>query len=74
MRSLTKDELEALRAAIPRTLAWAAGEVERAMPAELGAKPRGHMRVRGASKTRCPRCGTALVLRHGGEKEMHFCP
>ena len=22
----------------------------------------------------CPRCGTTLVLRHGGEKEMNFCP
>ena len=72
--SLDAAEIGALRRAIGEVMAWAAREVDSAMPPELGAKPRGHLRVRGRAGTPCPRCGTALVLRHGGVKAMHFCP
>lgn len=72
--SLSADELAALRRAIHEVLARAAREVDAAMPATLGAKPRGHLRVRGGAGSPCPRCGTPLVLRHAGVREMHFCP
>ena len=72
--SLGTAEVAALQAAIGTVMEWAAREVDGAMPAELGLKPRGHLRVRGRSGTPCPRCGTGLVLRHGGVKEMVFCP
>lgn len=74
--SLSAEELRALRQAIVAVMAWAVREVEVAMPAELGAKPRGHLRVRGSGRAKapCPRCGAPLVLRHGGVKEMNFCP
>ncbi len=72
--SLGPEELAALRQAITGVLQWAAREVEERMPPELGVKPREFLKVRGQSKEPCPRCGTTLVLRHGGEKEMNFCP
>lgn len=72
--SLTAEELAALQGAIGSVLTWAAAEVDAKMPVELGAKPRSHMRIRGNARTPCPRCSTSLVLRHGGVKEMSFCP
>ncbi|MDQ6859196.1 MAG: hypothetical protein M3Z65_09400 [Chloroflexota bacterium] len=72
--SLSKDEMGRLYAALRGEVAKGLAEVERAMPPQLGLKPRAHMQVRGRAGTPCPRCGTTLMRRRKGLDDVDLCP
>ena len=72
--SLTEDELHRLYSALRSVVAEGLGAVERAMPAQLGEKPRAHLRVRGRAGTPCPRCGATLMRRRKGLDDVDLCP
>ncbi len=72
--SLSAEELSRLYGSLRSVMANSLAEVEAAMPAELGKKPRAHLRVRGRAGTPCPRCGTAIMRRRKGLDDVDLCP
>jgi formamidopyrimidine-DNA glycosylase len=72
--SLTADEMRRFYGALRSVLAEGLAEVEKTMPAELGEKPRAHMRVRGRAGKPCPRCGATLMRRRKGLDDVDLCP
>ena len=72
--SLTKDEMHRFYTALRGEVARGLAEVETAMPPELGAKPRLHMKVRGRAGKPCPRCGAVLMRRRKGLDDVDLCP
>ena len=72
--SLTADEMGRLYRSLKAVLATGLAEVERAMPAQLGLKPRAHMQVRGRAGKPCPRCGSVLMRRRKGPDDVDLCP
>jgi formamidopyrimidine-DNA glycosylase len=72
--SLTTDEMHRLYASLRSVIATGLAEVETAMPAQLGEKPRKHMRVRGQAGKPCPRCGAVLMRRRKGLDDVDLCP
>ena len=71
--SLTTQEMHRFYAALRSEVANGLAEVERAMPPQLGEKPRAHMKVRGRAGTPCPRCGTTLMRRRKGLDDVDLC-
>jgi formamidopyrimidine-DNA glycosylase len=72
--SLTKDELHHLYVSLRSVVARGLAEVETAMPAQLGEKPRAHLQVRGRAGKPCPRCGALLMRRRKGLDDVDLCP
>jgi formamidopyrimidine-DNA glycosylase len=72
--SLTKDEMHRLYTSLRSVVATGLAEVETAMPAQLGQKPRAHRQVRGRAGKPCPRCGTTLMRRRKGLDDVDLCP
>jgi formamidopyrimidine-DNA glycosylase len=72
--SLTPDELHRLFTSLRTVIAKGLAEVETAMPAQLGEKPRAHMQVRGRAGKACPRCGATLMRRRKGLDDVDLCP
>ncbi len=72
--SLSADELSRFYGSLRSVVAIGLAEVRRAMPPELGAKPRAHMKVRGRAGTPCPRCGTTIMRRRKGLDDVDLCP
>jgi formamidopyrimidine-DNA glycosylase len=72
--SLTKDEMHRFYTSLRAVIAKGLAEVETAMPAQLGEKPRAHMKVRGRAGTPCPRCGAMLMRRRKGLDDVDLCP
>jgi formamidopyrimidine-DNA glycosylase len=72
--SLSPEELSRLYRSLRSVIATGLAEVERAMPAQLGEKPRAHLKVRGRAGTPCPRCGTTLMRRRKGLDDVDLCP
>lgn len=72
--SLTKEEMHRFYAALRSVVAAGLAEVGLAMPAELGTKPRDHMKVRGRAGKPCPRCGATLMRRRKGLDDVDLCP
>jgi formamidopyrimidine-DNA glycosylase len=72
--SLTKDEMHRFYTALRSVVAKGLAEVEKAMPPQLGEKPRAHMQVRGRAGKPCPRCGTTLMRRRKGLDDVDLCP
>jgi len=72
--SLTTDEMHRLYTSLRSVVAAGLAEVEAAMPARLGEKPRAHMKVRGRAGKPCPRCGATLMRRRKGLDDVDLCP
>jgi formamidopyrimidine-DNA glycosylase len=72
--SLTPDEMHRLFTSLRTVIAKGLAEVETAMPAQLGEKPRAHMQVRGRAGKACPRCGATLMRRRKGLDDVDLCP
>lgn len=72
--SLSPAEMTRLFRSLRSVVARGLAEVESAMPPALGAKPRGHLRVRGRAGTACPRCGTTIMRRRKGLDDVDLCP
>jgi formamidopyrimidine-DNA glycosylase len=72
--SLTPDELHRLSGSLRSVIKKGLAEVEAAMPAQLGEKPRAHMQVRGRAGKPCPRCGATLMRRRKGLDDVDLCP
>ena len=72
--SLSPDELAHLYRSLRSVVAAGVAEVERAMPPQLGEKPRAHLKVRGRAGSPCPRCGATLMRRRKGLDDVDFCP
>jgi formamidopyrimidine-DNA glycosylase len=72
--SLTSDEMHRFYASLRSVIAKGLAEVETAMPAQLGEKPRAHMQVRGRAGKPCPRCGATLMRRRKGLDDVDLCP
>ena len=72
--SLSADELARFYGSLRSVLANGLREVEAAMPAELGKKPRDHLKVRGRAGMPCPRCGAAIMRRRKGLDDVDLCP
>ena len=72
--SLSPDEMHRFFTSLREVVATGLAEVERAMPAQLGEKPRAHMRVRGRAGKACPRCGTPIMRRRKGLDDVDLCP
>ena len=72
--SLTPDEMHRLYRSLRTVIATGLAEVETAMPAQLGEKPRAHMQVRGRAGKPCPRCGATLMRRRKGLDDVDLCP
>ena len=72
--SLSADELSRLYGSLRAVVAAGLVEVRRAMPAELGVKPRTHLKVRGRAGSPCPRCGTTIMRRRKGQDDVDLCP
>lgn len=72
--SLTTDEMSRFYRSLRSVIATGLAEVETAMPAQLGAKPRAHMRVRGSAGKPCPRCGATIMRRRKGLDDVDLCP
>lgn len=72
--TLSPDELSALYASLRDVLAAGVEAVVAGLPAELGTKVRGHMKVRGRAGEPCPRCGTSIVRTRSGMDETYLCP
>jgi formamidopyrimidine-DNA glycosylase len=73
VRSLSRDDLSGLHAAMQRVLARAVEEVEAGTPPELGVKVRSHLKVRGRAGSPCPRCGARLRRTRKGDDETDYC-
>ena len=72
--SLSADELHRFYTSIRSVVGNGLREVEAAMPAELGKKPRDHMQVRGRAGRPCPRCGSTIMRRRKGLDDVDLCP
>ncbi|MEA2662378.1 MAG: formamidopyrimidine-DNA glycosylase [Chloroflexota bacterium] len=72
--SLTADEMSRFYGSLRAVVGTGLAEVRRAMPDELGQKPRAHMRVRGRAGKPCPRCGTTIMRRRKGLDDVDLCP
>ena len=72
--SLAADEMHRFYGSLRSVIAKGLAEVETAMPAQLGEKPRSHMQVRGHAGKPCPRCGTTLMRRRKGLDDVDLCP
>jgi formamidopyrimidine-DNA glycosylase len=72
--SLTADEMHRFYGSLRSVIAKGLAEVETAMPAQLGEKPRAHMQIRGRAGTPCPRCGATLMRRRKGLDDVDLCP
>jgi formamidopyrimidine-DNA glycosylase len=71
--SLPEEKRRALYDAVRSVLAWGIEEVEKA-GAPLEDKVRGHMRVRGRSGEKCPRCGATIRKAGVLGFDSFFCP
>ena len=72
--SLSQEEISRLYGSLRSVVANGLSQVEAAMPAELGKKPREHLRVRGRAGTPCPRCGAVIIRRRKGLDDVDLCP
>src|SRR5438270_204763 len=72
--SLSSDEMHRLYASLREVIGAGLAEVERAMPPQLGEKPRAFMQVRGRAGKPCPRCGATLMRRRKGLDDVDLCP
>ena len=72
--SLSPEEMSQLYRSLRSVVGNGLRQVEAAMPAELGKKPRDHLRVRGRAGTPCPRCGAVIMRRRKGLDDVDLCP
>jgi len=72
--SLSPDEMARFHGSLRSVIAEGLREVEAAMPAELGTKPRTHLKVRGRAGRPCPRCGSTIMRRRKGLDDVDLCP
>jgi len=72
--SLSPDEMARFYVSFRSVIANGLRQVEAAMPAELGTKPRDHLQVRGRAGRACPRCGTTIMRRRKGLDDVDLCP
>jgi formamidopyrimidine-DNA glycosylase len=72
--SLTAEEMSRFYGSLRSVVANGLEQVEVAMPAELGKKPRDFMKVRGRAGKECPRCGATIMRRRKGLDDVDLCP
>ncbi len=72
--SLSPEELSRFYGSLRSVVANGLTQVEAAMPAELGKKPRDHLRVRGRAGRPCPRCKAVIMRRRKGLDDVDLCP